>query len=327
MGWRGTQAALAGPDERYALRLLSRGEVEERDSSAEAGGRRETSPGLFRAAVTNCAVEAMVNNRGRRSHDDDAAARPSGTGNTPAATIQAGQTPARQVPTPGPEAPEAGPNHQYTVPASPLPESPPVQQLTAPPTPQLQGQSGTAAQPAPPAPPAPTVTDEITEMTTMVDVINLEQPDQPTSQERVPVRTPEQIARDRLIRQHRARQRTKGVSGSTARPQGINRRPAAPQGNPRAKLYSQPVAPMLARIKRESDEDAMHWERHEALAKRYHATSTATRRRAEQLITRLHYRPHELTFRDLCNARCLIETHQCTEFSMGRRRGNEGAPE
>lgn len=234
----------------------------------------------------------------------DAAAESSGTRRTLRSATRARQRSAGNVPTPRPEAPEAEPSDE--------PRTQPVQPPTTATNPQLQGQSRTTTQPDPEDPDAP---DDITAMTEMVDVINLEQPDQPTSQERVPVRTPEQIqqARQRRAEARRARETPRRASRATARPQGIRRRPAAPRGNPLANILSRPVAPMLSRIKQESDEDTMHWQRHVEVSERYRNTSAATRRRAEQLIMRLNGHG-TLTVADLYNARGLLECHQMIQF-------------
>lgn len=240
----------------------------------------------------------------RQNAGGDAAAGSSGTQMTLRSAARASQRRAGNEPTPRPEAPEAGPTRD--------PRTQPVQLPTVPTTPQLQGQSGTATQPDPEAPDAP---DDMTVMTEMVDVINLEQPDQPTSQERVPVRTPEQIqqARQRRAEARRARESPRRTSRASSRPQGIRRRPQPPRGNPLANILSRPVAPMLARIKQESDDDAMHWQRHVEVSERYRATSAATRRRAEQLIMRLNGHG-TLTVADLYNARGLLECHQMIQF-------------
>lgn len=271
-------------------------------------GERATSPGLFRAVVTNRAIAAMEQGRNglsvRQNAGVDAAAGSSGTQMTLRSATRARQRSVGIEPTPRPEAREAGP--------SPQPRTQPVQPLTAPTNPQLQGQSEMATQPDPEDPDAP---DDITVMTEMVDVVNLEQPDQPTSQERVPVRTPEQIqqARQRRAEARHARENARPASRASARPQGIRRRPQAPRGSPLANILSQPVAPMLARIKQESDDDAIHWQRHVEVSKRYRNTSAATRRRAEQLIMRLNGHG-TLTVADLYNARGLLECQQMIQF-------------
>lgn len=339
--WARFRARIPGLGERHPLGRITKSQMRGIDAIPEAASERQTSPGLLRRIVTNGAIAAMEGNRNglraRQNTGGDAAAGPSGTRRTQSSATQARPTSARNVPTPSPETSEARPSREPSVPASSTARAQPVQPPTAPPTPQIQGQSGTPIPPTPQrqaesgapaqlAAPAPAVADDIRAMTGMVDVINLEHPNLLTAQEQVRLRTPEEVEEARTRRQERARQRTRGVSDPTHRhvseaaagPQGIRRRPQGPQGDARAKFYSQPVAPMLSRIKRESDDDAKHWERHAIISKRHEATSAATRRRAEELITRLH-RPLELTIGDVYSMRCLIDCHQCTQYPMDRQ--------